>query len=52
MKTYSIHFKYSRDGKSWTGSCKSVKATSDSGAIAQIKSMYPYVKDIRITSIR
>lgn len=52
MKTYSIHFQYSNDGKHWYGTTRTVKATSDSGAIAQIKSMYDYVKDIRIMSIR
>lgn len=52
MKTYTIRFKYSRDGKSWIGTCKSVKATSDSGAIAQIRSSYDYVKDISIISVR
>ena len=52
MKTYSIQFSYSRDGKSWTGTSKTVKATSDGGAIAQIKSMYLHVKNIRIMSVR
>ena len=48
MYKYNIYFKYSKDGRSWTQSTKFVQADSDSGAIAQIKSMYPYVKDIRI----
>lgn len=52
MKTYSISFRYSRDGRSWTRTSTSVKATSDSGAIAQVKSKYPYVDDIRIMSVR
>lgn len=52
MKTYSISLAYSRDGKSWTRTSTSVKATSESGAIAQVKSKYPYVKDIRIMSVR
>lgn len=52
MHTYSISFAYSRNGTSWTRTSTSVKATSDSGAIAQVKSKYPYVKDIRIMSIR
>ena len=52
MKTYSISFAYSRDGKSWTRTSTSVKASSDSGAISQVKSRYPYVKDVRIMSIR
>lgn len=52
MKRYSISFRYSRDGKSWTISSTTVTASSDSGAIAQVKSRYPYVKDVRIMSIR
>lgn len=52
MKTYSISFSYSRDGKSWNRTSTNVKATSDSGAIAQIKSKYPYVRDINIMSVR
>ncbi len=52
MHTYSISFKYSRNGTSWTTTSTTVRATSDMGAIAQIESKYPYVKDIRIMSIR
>lgn len=52
MKTYSISYRYSKDGKSWFRTSTSVKAESDCGAIAQIKSKYPYVEDIRIMSIR
>lgn len=52
MKTYSISFAYSRDGKSWNRTSTSVKASSDSGAISQIKSRYPYTKDIKIMSVR
>ena len=52
MKTYSISFAYSRNGTSWTRTSTSVKATSETGAIAQVKSKYPYVKDIRIMSVR
>ena len=48
MKTYFIGYKYSRDGKSWTSTSTSVKAETDMGAIAQIKSKYNYVKDIEI----
>ena len=52
MKRYSISFRYSRDGKSWTRTSTTVMASSDSGAIAQVKSKYPYVDDIRIMSVR
>lgn len=52
MKTYSIRFKYSKDGKSWTSTSVSVKAESDIGAIAQIESKHPYIKDITINSVR
>lgn len=52
MKTYSITFRYSRDGKSWTQRNTFVKADSSSDATSQVKSMFPYVKDIRITNIR
>ena len=52
MKTYSLSFSYSRDGKSWSNRNTHVKADSDSGAIAQVKSMFPYVRDVRIMSVR
>ena len=52
MQTYSISFKYSKNGTSWTSTSKSIKAESDISAIAQIQSSYQYVKDIRITSVR
>lgn len=52
MKTYSISFAYSRDGKSWTRTSTTVKATTESGALAQVRSKYPYVKDLRIMSVR
>lgn len=52
MKRYSISFRYSRDGRSWTRTSTTVLASSDSGAIAQIRSKYPYVDDIRIMFIR
>lgn len=52
MKTYSISYKYSRNGKSWTSTSSSVKAESDMSAIVQIQSKYPYVKDIKVTSVR
>lgn len=45
MKTYSISFAYSKNGTSWTRTSTRVQATSDQGAISQIKSRYPYVKD-------
>lgn len=52
MGTYSISYKYSKDGISWTGTTTSVKAESDTSAIMQIKSKYLYVKDIKINSVR
>ena len=52
MKTYSISFSYSKDGKSWTNRNTTVKASSESGAITQLKSMYPYVRSVRIMSVR
>lgn len=52
MKTYSISYSYSRDGKSWTVTSSHFKATSESGAIAQLKSKYPYVKNIRVMAVR
>ena len=52
MKTYSISFAYSRDGKSWTRTSTTVKAATESGALAQVRSKYPYVKDMRIMSVR
>lgn len=52
MKTYSISFRYSRDGKSWTITSTNVKADSSSSAMSQVRSKYPYVRDIRIMSVR
>ena len=52
MQTYRISFQYSRDGRSWTSTTASVKATSDSGAISQIESKYPYVRNIKIMSVK
>lgn len=52
MQTYSISFKYSKNGTSWTSTSKSIKAESDISAIAQIQSRYNYVKDIKITSVK
>jgi hypothetical protein len=51
MKKYRISFSYSRNGKGWTTTSLTVNASSDMGAIAQIESKYPYVKNIRILSI-
>lgn len=51
MKKYSISFSYSRVGRSWTRSNTTVVASSDEGAISQVESRYPYVKNIVIMSI-
>lgn len=52
MQTYSISFSHSKDGKGWSTTSTHVKATSDVGAIAQIESKYPYVRNIRIMSVK
>lgn len=52
MKTYSISFRYSKDGKTWTRTSTYVKAESDLSAMAQVKSKYLYVDNIRITFVR
>ena len=52
MQTFTIHFEYSRDGKRWSATTLMVKATSDHGAIAQVESKYPYVRNIQIRNIR
>lgn len=52
MKRYSLSFRYSKDGKSWNLSNTVVYASSEAGAIAQLKSKYPYVENIRIQSVR
>ena len=52
MKTYRITLKYSKDGRFWTSTSKTVRAESDMSAIAQVSSMYPYVKDVRVVSAR
>lgn len=51
MKSFTIHFEYSRDGKRWSATTYTVKALSDQGAIAQVESKYPYVRNIQIRSI-
>lgn len=52
MKTYHITYKYSKDGNSWSSASADVNAESDTGAIMQVQSKYPYVKDVRIISAR
>ena len=52
MYTYTISFKYSKDGRSWSHASTTVKAESDIGAIAQVESKYPFVSDIKIISRR
>ena len=52
MYTYTISFKYSRDGRSWSGAQTTVRADSDMGAIAQVESKYPYVTEIKILNRR
>ena len=44
MYTYTISFRYSRNGRSWSSGSTTVKADSDMGAIAQVDSKYPYVQ--------
>ena len=52
MYSYSLSFKYSNDGKNWSSTTITVKAESDISAIEQVRSKYPYVKDIRVLSRR
>lgn len=52
MKTYSITYKTSTDGKAWVSQSAQIKAETDTGAIEQVKSKAPYVKDIVIQSAR
>ncbi len=52
MKTYHIAFQFSKDGRSWTMTTATVKAESDVGAISQVESKYPYVRNVRITNVR
>ena len=52
MRTYSLAYEYSRTGTGWTRATATVKATSDMGAIAQVQSKYPYVRNIKILSVR
>lgn len=52
MKTYTVRVKYSKDGKSWSTTCITVKAESDLSAIAQVSTRYNYVSDIRVISSR
>lgn len=52
MNTYSVSFSYSKNGKTWIRTSTTVKAESDVGAIMQIESKYPFVKDVKINSAR
>lgn len=52
MRRYSIYVQYSFDNRAWNATTVTVNATSDEGAILQVKSMYPYVKEIRIQNIQ
>ena len=52
MYTYTISFRYSRNGRSWSSGSTTVKADSDMGAIAQVESKYPYVSEIKILNRR
>lgn len=52
MKTYSISFRWSRDGKSWSRRSTSIKADSQSEAISILRSRFNYVEDIRVMSVR
>ena len=52
MKKYTISYKYSSNGQTWTSTTDVVNAESDMGAILQIQSKYQYVKDIRIVNAR
>ena len=45
-------FDYSRNGSGWTHTSITVTADSDVGAIMQIESKYPYVRNVRIMSVR
>ena len=52
MKTYSIAYEYSRNGSGWITTSSHFKAESEAGAIAQLKSKYAYVRNIRVMSVR
>ena len=52
LKTYHIALQYSKNGKSWANTSVTVKAESDVGAISQIESKYPYVRNVRILNVR
>ena len=51
MKTYSLSFRYSKDGVHFTMSNTSIKAESESEAIEILKSRYPYVENIRVQNV-
>lgn len=52
MKRYNLSFRFSRNGTSWSTGSTFVTATSASDAMAQVRNMYAYVKDIRVLSVR
>ena len=52
MKRYSISFRYSKNGKSWARSSTTIIASSESDAVSQLRSRYPYVQDIRVMAVR
>ena len=52
MQRYNLSFRFSRNGTSWSMGSTFVNATSSADAMAQVRSMYPYVENIRILSVR
>lgn len=52
MKKYKIAFDYSRNGSGWTRTSMTVTASSEAGAIMQIESKYPYVRNVKVMSVR
>lgn len=52
MTRYNISYKFSRNGTSWSMSSTFVIANSPDEAIKEVKSMYPYVSNVKIIGQR
>lgn len=48
MHRYTVAFRYSKNGQSWTTTSTTVRAESERDAIAIVESKYPYVEIKRV----
>ena len=50
MKEYKISFEFPISGTRWSRKRITMLSISEEGALAQLDSLYPYVRDIKIIS--